>query len=94
MPAVEAFAGIENSPLVAACEKLTGHTAESVAFATEAPFFRQLGMDTVILGAGNIDQAHQPNEYLALDRINPMVNVLKALINQYCVEGSAQDLID
>ncbi len=84
-PAIEAFAGHENSALVAACEKLTGYQAESVAFGTEAPFFSRLGMDTVVLGPGDIDQAHQPDEYLSHDRINPMIEVLKSLIRQYCL---------
>ena len=85
MPSVEAFAGHTSSELVATCERLTGHSAESVAFATEAPFFSQLGMDTVVLGPGNIDQAHQPDEYLDHERIKPMINILQVLIRQYCV---------
>ncbi len=84
-PTIESFAGTKGSELVAACEKLTGYTAESVAFGTEAPFFSKMGMDTVVLGPGDIDQAHQPDEYLALDRINPMINILKSLIRQYCL---------
>ena len=84
-PTIEAFAGKQDSDLVKACEKLTGYTAESVAFGTEAPFFSRMGMDTVVLGPGSIDQAHQPDEYLALDRINPMINILKSLIRQYCL---------
>ncbi|KEI70052.1 acetylornithine deacetylase [Endozoicomonas elysicola] len=84
-PAIEAFSSQENSELVAACEKLTGHQAESVAFGTEAPFFSRLGMDTVVLGPGDIDQAHQPDEYLSHDRINPMIGILKSLIRQYCL---------
>ncbi|OED44102.1 acetylornithine deacetylase [Endozoicomonas sp. (ex Bugula neritina AB1)] len=84
-PAIMPFSGIENSPLVAACEALTGHTAESVAFGTEAPFFSQMGMDTVILGPGDIDQAHQPDEFLALNRINPMIELLRNLISKYCL---------
>ena len=86
IPSVMPFSGIENSPLVTACEKLTGYSAESVAFGTEAPFFSQLGMDTVVLGPGDIDQAHQPDEYLALERINPMISVLKQLIKKYCLD--------
>lgn len=84
-PAIQAFAGIENSPLVQACEELTGYKAESVAFGTEAPFFSQLGMDTVVMGPGDIAQAHQPDEFLGMERINPMINVLKALIRKYCL---------
>ena len=85
MPGVEAFAGHTPSELVATCERLTGHSAENVAFATEAPFFSQMGMDTVVLGPGNIDQAHQPDEYLDHERIKPMIDILQMLIRQYCL---------
>lgn len=84
-PGVEAFETLAEAELVKVCERLTGHTAGSVAFATEAPFLQNLGMETIVLGAGSIDQAHQPDEYLALDQINPMVNILKSLINHYCL---------
>ena len=84
-PAIMPFAGMDSSPLVAACEELTGHAAESVAFGTEAPFFAQMGMDTVVLGPGDIDQAHQPDEYLALERMDPMIVVLRNLIKKYCL---------
>ncbi|WP_299733939.1 acetylornithine deacetylase [uncultured Endozoicomonas sp.] len=82
---VEAFATDIHSDFVKTCEKLTGHQAESAAFATEAPFLNSMGMDTVVLGPGDIDQAHQPDEYLSLDRINPMVDMLKSLIRRYCL---------
>ena len=57
------------SALVQACEKLTGHAAGAVDFGTEGPFLSRLGCDTVILGPGDIAQAHKPDEFLALDRI-------------------------
>ncbi|MGD8591423.1 MAG: acetylornithine deacetylase [Gammaproteobacteria bacterium] len=75
-----------DSPLVETLEKLTGYGAEAVAFCTEGPYLNSLGMDTVILGPGDIAQAHQPDEYLALDRINPTLDVLKALIKRFCIE--------
>jgi len=68
-------------------QQLTGHTAGAVAFGTEAPYLQQLGMETVILGPGDIDQAHQPDEYLALERINPTIDLLKQLVNTICVRG-------
>lgn len=73
-----------DSPIVQAAERLTGHAAEAVAFATEAPYFNELGMQTVILGPGDIDQAHQPDEYLALDRLQPTVDLLGKLIAEFC----------
>lgn len=74
-----------NAEIVRLAEELTGHSSESVAFGTEGPFFSRLGMETIILGAGDIDQAHQPDEYLALDRINPMIDILRQLIRRVCL---------
>lgn len=85
---VPAFAAHDQSPLVAFCEKVTGHARQTVAFATEAPYLQQLGMDVVIFGPGNIDQAHQPNEYLAMDRIEPTLANLEKLIEEYCMSST------
>jgi acetylornithine deacetylase len=78
-----------DSPFVQYIEQLTGDAAGSLAFGTEAPYFRQLGMDTVILGPGRIEQAHQPDEYIPIANIEPMVGYLKQLIEYYCVMGEA-----
>ncbi len=74
-----------SSELVRTAEQLTGHAAEAVAFATEGPFLQGLGMDTLILGPGDIDVAHQPNEKLPLDRINPTLAILEQFIQRFCV---------
>lgn len=73
------------SAIVKVVEQLTGHTAQSVAFATEAPFLQQLGMETIVMGPGSINQAHQPNEFMALDQIQPAIDTLKALIRKFCL---------
>lgn len=82
---VPAFAESQNSELVKAAEKLTGHKAETVAFATEAPFLQSLGMDTIVMGPGSIDQAHQPNEFIPTEQIYPAIESLKALIARFCL---------
>ena len=74
-----------NSAIVRAAEQLTGHAAEAVAFGTEGPYLAELGIDTVILGPGSIDQAHQPDEFLALDQITPTVTLLRGLIDRFCL---------
>lgn len=84
-PGIPAFQNDKHSELVSTAEKLTGYEAEAVAFGTEAPFLQQLGMDTIVMGPGSIDQAHQPDEYLALDQIKPTVAVLEQLIGKYCL---------
>ena len=85
------FAGIDamqtakSSPIVKAAENMTGYSPEAVAFGTEGPFLNNMGIDTVILGPGHIAQAHQPDEYLAHDQIEPMLKLLKKLIRQFCL---------
>jgi len=84
MEPVPPFASDEGSEIVAAAEKLTGASAESAAYSTEAPFFQQSGLDAVVLGPGDIAQAHQPDEFLALHRLQPMIDVLEGLIRRFC----------
>lgn len=84
MQAVDPFEQAPDSELIKACEQLTGHSAESVAFATEGPFMQRLGMQTVVMGPGSIDQAHQPNEFMALNQVQPAVDILRQLIGRFC----------
>lgn len=80
----EAFSN-DHSELLQACEHLTGFNGQSVAFGTEAPFLQQLGMDTIVLGPGSIDVAHQPNEYMGLDQVQPCINLVQSLIKRFCL---------
>ncbi|MDE0479321.1 MAG: acetylornithine deacetylase [Gammaproteobacteria bacterium] len=86
-PGTPAFFAREQSALLKAAEKLTGHDGACVAFGTEAPFLQELGMDAIVLGPGNIDQAHQPDEYLSMDRIEPCIKVLRELVGQHCLRA-------
>ncbi|MEH6635979.1 MAG: acetylornithine deacetylase [Halioglobus sp.] len=82
---VAPFEQAAHSELVQMAERLTGHTAHAVAFATEAPFLQQLGMETIVMGPGSIDQAHQPDEYMAVDQIQPCIALLQQCIRHYCL---------
>lgn len=77
----------EDAAIVRACESLTGEPAGAVNFGTELPFFNQLGMETVILGPGDIAQAHQPDEFLAIERIGPTIKLLRDLIERFCLKA-------
>jgi len=80
-----AFMTAPDNELVKTAERLTGHSAATVAFGTEAPLLQRLGMDTIVLGPGDIDQAHQPDEFLELDRVGPYIETLRGLIRHYCL---------
>ncbi|MEC8426833.1 MAG: M20/M25/M40 family metallo-hydrolase, partial [Pseudomonadota bacterium] len=43
------------------------------------------GMETIVMGPGSIDQAHQPDEFIPLDQIKPAVDVLKQMIQKFCL---------
>ncbi len=86
---VQALDTPADAAIVRLAERLTGHTPVAAAFSTEAPYLSQLGMETVVLGPGNIDQAHQPDEYIALDRLQPTVKILKQLINSVCIKPAS-----
>ena len=82
VPAVETPA---DSRLVKAAEQLTGAGAQAVAFSTEAPFYNQLGIDSVVLGPGHIEQAHQPDEFLAMEQIKPTIKLIQDLVKEFCM---------
>ena len=82
---IPAFFVRENSDLLRTAESLTGHNGITVGFGTEGPFLHDLGMDTIILGPGNIDQAHKPDEYMSTDMVNPTIEFLRKLISLYCL---------
>lgn len=83
---IDAMETPAEATLVTAAERLTGAGAEAVSFGTEAPFFRELGLETIILGPGDIRQAHQPDEYLGLDMIAPAQATFHQLIHEFCVQ--------
>ena len=89
-PDVPSFYTSVESDIIKACEALTHRQASTVAFATEGSFLNQMGMETLILGPGSIDQAHQPNEFMALDQIQPMQGVIRGLIERFCLQLNEQ----
>ncbi len=83
--AIPPFATPQTAPLIQAVERLTGAPSTTAAFGTEAPFFSALAPETVVLGPGDIEVAHQPGEHLPLARIQPMITLLEKLIAEHCL---------
>ena len=84
-PPVAPYQTAPDGHLVRLLESLSKQPSHAVAFGTEAPFFQALGMETVIFGAGSIDQAHQPDEFVDRRQMRAMEDVLAALIAAYCL---------
>ena len=56
-----------------------------VAFATEGGLFAEAGIPTVICGPGSIDQAHKPDEFVALEQIARCETFLRRLVDRLSV---------
>jgi acetylornithine deacetylase len=64
-------------------KRLAGRNAtEAVSFGTEAGFFQDIGIPTVVCGPGSILQAHTPDEYIALDQLAACDRFLDALARE------------
>ncbi len=59
------------SDIVEFIKQLTGaNSFGKIAFGTEGGLFsRELGAETIVLGPGSIEQAHKPDEYIAIDQL-------------------------
>ncbi len=84
-PPVPPFETDIQGDLVQLLAMQSGNAPGTVAFGTEGHFLQSLGMETAIFGPGSIDQAHQPNEYLAREQIAPAEEILRQVIARYCV---------
>jgi acetylornithine deacetylase len=63
------------------CRMLTGdNVTRHVSFAAEAGQFQQSGLSTVICGPGSITEAHQPNEFIAVDQVGAATVFVRDLI--------------
>ncbi|MFV2053729.1 acetylornithine deacetylase [Aliiroseovarius sp. YM-037] len=62
---------------------LTGsNQADVVPFGTEAGIFQAMGMSVVVCGPGSIEQAHKPDEFIALDQLEQCLEMLRRLAHR------------
>ncbi len=84
---VPAFETPDDSRIIQLTTQHTRKNPKSVTFATEAPFFNSMEMEAVVLGPGSIDQAHQPNEFIALPMLDPTTELLQKMIHSICMQS-------
>jgi len=76
----------EGSPLVTFLERATGKRAGTVAFGTEGAQMKLLGSEAVVLGPGNIREAHRTGEFVPVAELNHCVDILAQSIITFCSE--------
>jgi len=62
---------------------LKGNRAVAASYATEAGLFQAAGMPTVICGPGSIDQAHKPDEFIAISELEACGAFMERLIDAW-----------
>jgi acetylornithine deacetylase len=65
------------------CAGTHGHG--KVSYGTEAALFHNASVPTIICGPGNIEQAHQPNEWITLDQLAHGEAFMQRLGERICV---------
>jgi acetylornithine deacetylase len=73
-----------DSPLVGFLERISGKPAGTVAFGTEAPSMMTLGADPVVIGPGNIREAHRTGEFVPVSELEHCVEILRESIQTFC----------
>ena len=59
-------------------------SAAKVAYVTEGGLFQQAGIPAIICGPGSIEQAHKPDEYVALAQVALCESFMERLLEQMC----------
>jgi acetylornithine deacetylase len=77
---VPGLASDPGSPAEALALRLTrSNRTIAVPFATEAGQFQEAGIPTIVCGPGNVNQAHQPDEFIEIAEIEKCISFLRAL---------------
>lgn len=73
-----------DSPLIKLLEKLTGNESGTVAFGTEAAQMMALGSEAVVIGPGDIREAHRTGEFVPVSELEQCAEVLRESILELC----------
>lgn len=74
----------KQSPLIRLLEKETGLSSGTVAFGTEGAQMQLLGSDPVVLGPGDIREAHRTGEFVPVRELEQCTEILKHAVEQLC----------
>lgn len=73
-----------DSPLIKLLERVTGLESATVAFGTEAAQMMALGCESVVIGPGDIREAHRTGEFVPIHELERCADILRQSIMQLC----------
>lgn len=83
--------GFNTSPdsrIVSLLEQLTEKRAGTVAFGTEAAQMTVLGSQAVVIGPGDIREAHRTGEFVPIDELERCAEIIAKAVSSLCVVDS------
>lgn len=94
MQNVQPFKGDTKSSVVKALRVAHGSEPQmlKVCFCTEAGEYQTAGINSVVCGPGNIDQAHKPNEFVSLEQLEKGLVVIRRVVQLMCGGSEASQL--
>lgn len=78
------FETAPDSPLIKLLERASGKESGTVAFGTEAAQMMLLGTESVVIGPGDIREAHRTGEFVPVDELERCAEILRQSIEQLC----------
>lgn len=66
-----------------ACRFSNKKTSKKTDYATEASAFQKAGIDSIVIGGGNVNQAHKPDEYIELSQLEKGVQFLDKMFQHF-----------
>ena len=73
-----------DSPLIKLLESVSGNQSGTVAFGTEGAQMKLLGSEAVVIGPGDIREAHRTGEFVPVDELERCAEILRQSITQLC----------
>lgn len=83
-PGTPALATPHDAPLVRTAEEICGRPATTAPYGTEAPWFAAAGMETIVLGPGDIARAHRPDEFVEAAAMDAAIGIYERLVERCC----------
>jgi len=78
------FETARDSSLVSLLERLTEKRAGTVAFGTEAGQMTRLGSEAVVIGPGDIREAHRTGEFVPVDELERCSEIILQAVSELC----------
>jgi acetylornithine deacetylase len=73
-----------DSPLIKLLESASGKQSGTVAFGTEGAQMMVLGSEAVVIGPGDIREAHRTGEFVPVDELERCAEILRQAVGRLC----------